>query len=83
MGVRFPLEAFVASRQLRQQLIVGLSGSAVMSALLAVAAVANKAHDETELGPMQKVYCTLSPQATVYVAGDEHSVNPPDVVIPC
>lgn len=72
-----------SSSKLRQQLIVGLTSSAILSAIIAVGAAAARQHDEAELGPMHKVYCTLSPKATIQVDGEEYEVNPPDVVIPC
>ena len=72
-----------SSSKLRQQLVVGLTGSAILSAIIAVGAVAARAHEESEIGPMQKVYCTLSPRATIDVDELHYEVNPPDVVIPC
>lgn len=71
------------SSKLRQQIIVGLISSAVLSALLAVAAVAQDRSEDAQIGPMKKVMCTLSPRATVTVDEDTIEVNPPDVVIPC
>ena len=73
----------MASSKLRQQFIVGLASSAVLSALLAVAAIAEQSQDDTQIGPMKKVMCTLSPRATAGLNDHTVDVNPPDITFPC